>query len=51
MNSRKASTVNFRFWFDRQVRNARKQRMMSGSIEYRHYYGKLLGKSVAEGRS
>ena len=51
MNSRKASTVNFRFWFARQVRNARKQRTMSGSMENRHYYEKLLGKTRAEGRS
>ena len=50
MNNRKASTVNFRFWFDRQIRNARKPRMMSGSAESRFYYEKLLGKSKAEGR-
>jgi hypothetical protein len=50
MNTRKASTVNFRFWFDRQIRNARKPRVISGSADNRFYYEKLLGKSKVEGR-
>ncbi|HNQ01134.1 MAG: hypothetical protein KBH73_10975 [Syntrophobacterales bacterium] len=51
MNGKKASTVNFRFWFDRQIRNARKPRALPASTENRFYYEKLLGKSKAEGRS
>ena len=51
MNGKKASTVNFRFWFARQIRTPRKPRGMSGSTESRFYYEKLLGKAGAEGRS
>ncbi len=51
MNVRKASTVNFRFWFERQVRNARKPRGSSGATEGRLYCEKLLGKGKAEGRN
>lgn len=51
MNGKKASTVNFRFWFDCQIRNARKPRLLTGSTENRFYYEKLLGKSRAGGRS
>ena len=51
MNLKKASTVNFRFWFDRQVRNARKPRNSSGVTEGRIYFEKLLGKTKAEGRN
>lgn len=50
MNVRKSSTVNFRFWFDRQVRNARKPRISSGATKGRIYFEKLLGKTKAEGR-
>jgi len=50
MNVRKASTVNFRFWFERQVRNARKPKGSSGATEVRIYFEKLLGKMKAEGR-
>jgi hypothetical protein len=50
MNARKASTVNFRFWFERQVRNARKPKGPSGAMEGRIYFEKLLGKTKAEGR-
>ncbi len=48
MNVNKASTVNFRFWFDRQIRNARKQKASPGSTESRFYYEKMLGKPKAE---
>lgn len=51
MNNTKASTVNFRFWFERQVRNARRPKVASGSAENWFYYRKMLGKSGAEGRS
>ncbi len=51
LNVRKSSTVNFRFWFDRQVRNARKPRGSSGAAEGRLYFEKLLGKTKAEGRN
>jgi len=47
MNNSKASTVNFRFWFDRQVRNARTPKAAQGSTESRFYYEKLLGKPKA----
>jgi len=50
MNARKASTVNFRFWFDRQIRSTRKPRSSSGATEGRIYFEKLLGKTKAEGR-
>lgn len=48
MNNSKASAVNFRFWFDRQIRNARKPRVTPGSTESRFYYAKLLGRQKAE---
>jgi hypothetical protein len=49
MNIRKSSTVNFRFWFERQVRNARKPKSSSDNASGRLYYEKLLGKTKAEG--
>jgi len=51
MNVKKSSTVNFRFWFDRQVRNARKPRGSAGATEGRLYFEKLLGKTKAAGRN
>ncbi|MCU0553852.1 MAG: hypothetical protein MUF17_03680 [Syntrophales bacterium] len=48
MNNSKASTVNFRFWFDRQIRNARKPKAAQGSTENRFYYEKMLGKPKSE---
>ncbi len=50
MGHTKASTVNFRFWFDRQVRNPGKPGVNAGSTENRHYYEKLLGRPKAAGR-
>ncbi len=50
MNVRKSSTVNFRFWFERQVRNARKPKGSFGAAEGRLYFEKLLGKTKSEGR-
>ena len=50
MNIRKSSTVNFRFWFERQVRNARKPKASSDTTGGRLYYEKLLGKTKAEGQ-
>ncbi|OPY07823.1 MAG: hypothetical protein A4E67_01129 [Syntrophaceae bacterium PtaB.Bin038] len=47
MNNTKASTVNFRLWFDRQVRNARRTKAAPGSAENRCYYEKLLGRPKA----
>jgi len=51
MSVRKASTVNFRFWLERQVRNARRPKGFSGASEGRIYLEKLLGKTKAEGRN
>ena len=50
MNVRKASMVNCRFWFERQVRNARKPKRSSSAPEGGLYLEKLLGKTIAEGR-
>jgi hypothetical protein len=50
MKLRKASTVNFRFWFERQVRNARRPRALSESTDGRCYFEKLLGKSRSAAR-
>jgi hypothetical protein len=51
MSNGKASTVNFRFWFERQIRNPRKPRVNAGSTESRFYYEKLLGRTKNDGRS
>jgi len=48
MNTRKSSTVNFRFFFNRQVRDARKPKASSGATERRIYFEKLLGKTKTE---
>jgi hypothetical protein len=50
MNVRKAYMVTFRFWLERQVSNARKPKRSSSAPGGGLYFGKRLGKTIAEGR-